>query len=145
MVLPGLRVRFGTDHLGSLIEQGVTPAAALAFLLAAPAINPIVLTATAVAFPNSPEMVVARGAASLVVAIAMGWLWLKLGKAEWIRLPHRPELEGLSKARAFGRRAATTSSTPVVSWCSARWRRRPSTSSSLTGGCSRWPTTRCSR
>ncbi|MGW3853126.1 hypothetical protein ACWD74_39845, partial [Streptomyces fagopyri] len=29
-------------------------------LLSAPAINPIVLTATAVAFPRDPEMVVAR-------------------------------------------------------------------------------------
>jgi uncharacterized protein len=79
----------------------VTPAAALAFLLAAPAINPIVLTATAVAFPGNPEMVLARGAASLVVAVVMGWLWLRLGKPEWIRLPHRPELEDVSKARAF--------------------------------------------
>jgi hypothetical protein len=40
------------------------PAAALAFLLSAPAINPIVLTATAVAFPRNPEMVLARFAAS---------------------------------------------------------------------------------
>jgi uncharacterized membrane protein YraQ (UPF0718 family) len=86
---------------GSLIRRGVTPAAALAFLLAAPAINPIVLTATAVAFPNNPEMVLARGLASLVVAVAMGWLWLRLGKAEWIRLPHRPDLDDLSRARAF--------------------------------------------
>jgi uncharacterized protein len=100
VVLPGCECG-SVPIAGSLIRRGVTPAAALAFLLAAPAINPIVLTATAVAFPNDPEMVVARGAASLVVAIAMGWLWLKLGKAEWIRLPHRPELEGLSKARAF--------------------------------------------
>jgi uncharacterized membrane protein YraQ (UPF0718 family) len=86
---------------GSLIRRGVTPAAALAFLLAAPAINPIVLTATAIAFPHDPMMVVARGVASLVVALAMGWLWLRLGRADWIRLPHRPELEGGSKIRAF--------------------------------------------
>ena len=42
----------------------MTPAAALAFLLSAPAINPIVLTATAVAFPNNPRMVLARFVAS---------------------------------------------------------------------------------
>jgi uncharacterized protein len=100
VVLPGCECG-SVPIAGSLIRRGVTPAAALAFLLAAPAINPIVLTATAVAFPNNPEMVVARGAASLVVAIAMGWLWLKLGKAEWIRLPHRPELDSMSKAQAF--------------------------------------------
>jgi uncharacterized membrane protein YraQ (UPF0718 family) len=86
---------------GSLIRRGVTPAAALAFLLSAPAINPIVLTATAVAFPNNPEMVLGRAVASLIVAVVMGWLWLRLGRAEWIRLPHRPDLDDMSKARAF--------------------------------------------
>ncbi|MFG1994603.1 permease [Actinoplanes sp. NPDC048988] len=86
---------------GSLIRRGVTPAAALAFLLAAPAINPIVLTATVIAFPGRPEMAVARGVASLAVAVLMGWLWLRLGKQEWIKLPHRPELDDLSRARAF--------------------------------------------
>jgi uncharacterized membrane protein YraQ (UPF0718 family) len=46
-------------------------------------------------------MVVGRGVASLIVAMVMGWLWLRLGKADWIRLPHRPDLDGVSKARAF--------------------------------------------
>ena len=85
----------------ALIRRGVTPAAALAFLLAAPAINPIVLTATAVAFPNNPEMVLGRGVASLIVAMIMGWLWLRLGRADWIRLPRRPELESGSRGLAF--------------------------------------------
>nr|WP_239132411.1 permease [Actinoplanes durhamensis] len=100
VILPGCECG-SVPIAGSLIRRGVTPAAALAFLLAAPAINPIVLTATAVAFPGNPEMVVARGGASLVVAVAMGWLWLRLGKTEWIRLPHRPDLDGASKAQAF--------------------------------------------
>ncbi|MFI7601964.1 permease [Actinoplanes sp. NPDC049681] len=100
VILPGCECG-SVPIAGSLIRRGVTPAAALAFLLAAPAINPIVLTATAVAFPGRPGMVVARGAASLVVAVAMGWLWLRLGKAEWIRLPHRPDLDGMSRGNAF--------------------------------------------
>lgn len=100
VVLPGCECG-SVPIAGSLIRRGVTPAAALAFLLAAPAINPIVLTATAVAFPNNPEMVVARGMASVIVAMVMGWLWLRLGKQEWIRLPHRPELDDLSRRRAF--------------------------------------------
>ncbi len=100
VVLPGCECG-SVPIAGSLIRRGVTPAAALAFLLAAPAINPIVLTATAVAFPGKPEMVVARGVASLVVAVSLGWLWLRLGKTEWIRLPHRPDLDGESKAQAF--------------------------------------------
>jgi uncharacterized membrane protein YraQ (UPF0718 family) len=100
VVLPGCECG-SVPIAGSLIRRGVTPAAALAFLLAAPAINPIVLTATAVAFPDDPMMVVARGAASLVVAMVMGWLWLRLGRADWIRLPHRPDLDDMSRGRAF--------------------------------------------
>jgi uncharacterized membrane protein YraQ (UPF0718 family) len=100
VILPGCECG-SVPIAGSLIRRGVTPAAALAFLLAAPAINPIVLTATVIAFPGQPEMAVARGLASLVVAVAMGWLWLRLGKTEWIRLPHRPDLDDVSKARAF--------------------------------------------
>jgi uncharacterized protein len=86
---------------GSLIRRGVTPAAALAFLLAAPAINPIVLTATAIAFPHNPEMVLARGAAGLGAALVMGWLWIRLGRTDWIRLPPRPDLDDTAKGRAF--------------------------------------------
>ena len=78
----------------SLMARGVAPAAALTFLLAAPAINPVVLVATAVAFPGRPEMVVARFVASLVVSLAMGWLWLRLGRTDWIRLARRSGSDG---------------------------------------------------
>jgi uncharacterized membrane protein YraQ (UPF0718 family) len=100
VVLPGCECG-SVPIAGSLIRRGVTPAAALAFLLAAPAVNPIVLTATAVAFPKNPEMVAARGLASILVAMIMGWLWLRLGRTEWIRLPHRPDLDDQAKGRAF--------------------------------------------
>jgi uncharacterized protein len=59
VVLPGCECA-SVPVAGALLGRGVTPAAALAFLLSAPAINPIVLTATAVAFPNEPQMVLAR-------------------------------------------------------------------------------------
>ena len=100
VVLPGCECG-SVPIAGSLMRRGVTPAAALAFLLAAPAINPIVLASTAVAFPRNPEMVLARGVASLIVAMVMGWLWLRLGRLDWIRLPHRPELDDTSRGRAF--------------------------------------------
>jgi uncharacterized membrane protein YraQ (UPF0718 family) len=86
---------------GGLIRRGVTPAAAFAFLLSAPAINPVVLVSTAVAFPGEPQMVVARFVASVVTAVLMGWLWLRLGKADWIRTPPRPDLAGLTRWAAF--------------------------------------------
>ncbi|MFT3901270.1 MAG: permease [Gordonia sp. (in: high G+C Gram-positive bacteria)] len=62
-----------------LMDRGVPQAAALAFLLSAPAINPVVLVSTAVAFPGEPKMVAARFAASLLTAIAMGGLWARYG------------------------------------------------------------------
>ncbi len=67
-----------------LMQQGVPPAAALAFLLAAPAVNPVVLVATAVAFPDEPRMVAARFLGSMATALVMGWLWARFGRPEWI-------------------------------------------------------------
>lgn len=99
-VLPGCECA-SVPVAGALIRRGVTPAAALAFLLSAPAINPIVLTATAVAFPREPTMVLARFVASLLVACAMGWLWQRLGRADQLRPPARPTSEGLGKGAAF--------------------------------------------
>jgi uncharacterized membrane protein YraQ (UPF0718 family) len=99
-VLPGCECA-SVPVAGALVRRGVTPAAALAFLLSAPAINPIVLTATAVAFPGDPEMVVARFLASLLVACAMGWLWHRLGRADLLRPPAHTPFDGLSKGAAF--------------------------------------------
>ncbi|MGV9886807.1 permease [Streptomyces sp. NPDC003395] len=86
---------------GALVRRGVTPAAAIAFLLSAPAINPVVLTATAVAFPRRPDMVLGRLVASLLVACAMGWLWQRLGRTEWLRPPAHARHDGQSKGAAF--------------------------------------------
>jgi uncharacterized membrane protein YraQ (UPF0718 family) len=62
-----------------LVRHGVTPAAALTFLLSAPAINPVVLVATAVAFPGRPEVVAARAVASLLAAVVVGLIWTRVG------------------------------------------------------------------
>lgn len=67
-----------------LMDGGVPQAAALAFLLAAPAINPVVVAATLVAFPDAPQVALARVAASLVCSVAVGLLWIRLGRTEWI-------------------------------------------------------------
>ncbi|MBT3154954.1 permease [Streptomyces sp. CHD11] len=99
-VLPGCECA-SVPVAGALVRRGVAPAAALAFLLSAPAINPIVLTATAVAFPGNPEMVLARFVASLLVACAMGWLWQRLGRTDWLRPPARSPYDGRSRGAAF--------------------------------------------
>ncbi|RKT19462.1 hypothetical protein BX285_3920 [Streptomyces sp. 1114.5] len=97
-VLPGCECA-SVPVAGSLMRRGVAPAAALAFLLSAPAINPVVLVATAIAFPGKPEMVLARLLASLATAVVMGWLWVAFGRPEWLRLPKSSAGHGEGGAR----------------------------------------------
>lgn len=102
-VLPGCECA-SVPVADSLMRRGVAPSAALAFLLSAPAINPVVLVATSIAFPNNPTMVLARLLASLGAAVVMGWLWLRFGREEWLpkrrRTTDSPPSEG--RLRAFG-------------------------------------------
>lgn len=81
MALPGCECG-SVPIAGRLMAQGAAPPAALAFLLSAPAVNPVVLVATAVAFPGKPEVVVARLLASLVAATVVGLVWAARGRAE---------------------------------------------------------------
>jgi uncharacterized membrane protein YraQ (UPF0718 family) len=87
-VLPGCECA-SVPFAGRMVARGIAPPAALAFLLSSPAINPVVLVATAVAFPQQPGMVLARFLASLVTAIALGWLWARFGRTAWLRAPRR--------------------------------------------------------
>jgi uncharacterized membrane protein YraQ (UPF0718 family) len=88
---------------GRLISRGAPAAAALTFLLSAPAINPVVLVATAVAFPGQPEVVGARLVASLLAAIAVGLVWARFGREQWIeRARKRHEHEGTRLAVLAG-------------------------------------------
>jgi len=100
VVLPGCECA-SVPVAGALVRRGLPPAAALAFLLSAPAINPVVLVATAVAFPRNPMMVLARFVASLLAACLMGWMWQRWGRPEWLRLPPRPAVEGRGRAASF--------------------------------------------
>jgi uncharacterized protein len=86
---------------GRMIAGGVTAPAALAFLLSAPAVNPVVLVATAVAFPQTPMIVLARLVASLALAMVMGWLWARFGRPEWLRPPRHVHAEGGSRGQRF--------------------------------------------
>ncbi|MEU6352832.1 permease [Streptomyces sp. NPDC047072] len=101
VVLPGCECA-SVPVAGSLMRRGVAPAAALAFLLSAPAINPVVLVATSIAFPGQPKMVLGRLLASLAAAVVMGWLWARFGRDEWLRLPQRQTGHTGRGLRAFG-------------------------------------------
>jgi hypothetical protein len=79
---------------GRLVARGAPPAAALAFLLSAPAVNPVVLTATAVAFPGRPQVVFARLLASLLAATVVGLVWARSGRDELLAGVHRRAPEG---------------------------------------------------
>ncbi|MGW0159809.1 permease [Mycobacterium sp. NPDC003323] len=89
-----------------LFGDGAVGAAALTFMLAAPAINPVVLIATAVAFPGEPLMVLARCVASLLTATIMGALWARFGQPRWItrQLP-RPAHAHASRITVFAEAA----------------------------------------
>jgi uncharacterized protein len=95
-VLPGCECS-AAPVASRLVERGVAPAAALTFLLAAPAINPIVIVSTAVAFPGRPDMVVARFIASLLAAVIVGWIWARFADPKWlqIRMPSHTHGTGI--------------------------------------------------
>lgn len=100
MALPGCECG-SVPIAGRLAERGVRPPAALAFMLSAPAINPVVLVATAVAFPGRPLMVVARFVASLATAVVVGLLWSRLGRDAWMRRPRHHAAEGGTRWQTF--------------------------------------------
>lgn len=85
---------------GSLAARGVPLSAALTFLLAAPAINPVVLVATAVAFAGDARVVAARFCASFLTAVVVGLWWLRRGRADLVRLRGPSDL-GLTRRDRF--------------------------------------------
>jgi hypothetical protein len=86
---------------GRLTARGAPPAAAFAFMLAAPAINPIVLVATAVAFPGQPRFVAARFLASFVTSVAVGWLWSRFGDDSLLDRARRRVVPGGTRFEQF--------------------------------------------
>jgi hypothetical protein len=86
---------------GRLTARGAPPAAAFAFMLSAPAINPVVLVATAVAFPGQPRVVAARFVASLLTAVAVGLLWGRFGSDALLDRARNRVSEGTTRWEAF--------------------------------------------
>ena len=85
---------------GRLVARGTLPAAALTFLLSAPAINPVVMISTAIAFPGQPLVVAARFIASLATAVGVGLLWQRFGRTAWTASA-RPIIEDGTKWQVF--------------------------------------------
>ncbi|HEV3474895.1 MAG TPA: permease [Actinomycetota bacterium] len=71
-----------------LLLKGLTPAAAITFMLAAPILNPVVLIATAVAYRGRDilwPMVLGRAGLGLVVAMAVGWVMATRSRGDLLR------------------------------------------------------------
>lgn len=84
----------------SLTRRGLPSAVALTFMLAAPAINPAVLVSTAVAFSGRVDMVSARFLASLLTAVAIGWIYV-WAAARFPKL-HLPDIRPTQRHAAEG-------------------------------------------
>ncbi len=88
-----------------LLLKGLSPAAAVTFMLAAPILNPVVLIATAVAYRGRDvlwPMVIGRGLLGLVVAMAVGWAVGSRSRGRLLRTPsdeHAHEHASTSEGR----------------------------------------------
>lgn len=65
-----------------LVEKNVSPASAISFLLGAPVLNPVVILATMIAFPDSPEILLGRMFLSLFIATFVGYVFSFASKDE---------------------------------------------------------------
>jgi uncharacterized membrane protein YraQ (UPF0718 family) len=84
-----------------LIARGMHPAAALAFMLASPIMNPIVLASTWIAYQGRDialAMVVGRAGLGLVLAMVAGWALGGDGARDILRT--RPDVESTPHASA---------------------------------------------
>ncbi|HEX6263569.1 MAG TPA: permease [Actinomycetota bacterium] len=87
-----------------LVVKGLTPAAAITFMLAAPILNPVVLVATAVAYRGRDVlwvMVGGRAILGLVVALAVGWVVARKRKRQLLRAPEDHHEPGEPLARRW--------------------------------------------
>ena len=90
-----------------LIARGMHPAAGLAFMLASPVLNPVVLASTVVAYSGrnlALEMVLGRAGLGLLLAIVAGWA-IGVDDARALLRPRAGDREGDERHRERGQRA----------------------------------------
>jgi uncharacterized protein len=80
-----------------LVVKGVSPQAAVTFMLASPILNPVVIAATVFAYRGRESMwtmVLGRAGLGMIVAIAVGWVVGTRSRDELLRLRASPEAQG---------------------------------------------------
>jgi uncharacterized membrane protein YraQ (UPF0718 family) len=70
-----------------LMHKGMPAYIAVTFILSGPVVNPIVFTATLLAFPSHPEITIARMVLAFAVAAAVGGLVYVFVKCNPLRIP----------------------------------------------------------
>jgi uncharacterized protein len=100
-----------------LLAKGLSPAAAITFMLASPILNPVVLASTAVAYRGRAAfwpMLLGRAGLGLAVAMAVGWVMAGRSREELLRGAespgpghvHQPAVSGTDRwPRFFGQLA----------------------------------------
>jgi uncharacterized membrane protein YraQ (UPF0718 family) len=92
-----------------LVAKGLSPAAAITFMLSAPVLNPVVVVSTIVAYRGREtfwSMVLGRAGLGLLAAMAVGWVVARGSKRDLIRprrddeSAHDPGIED-ARGRAF--------------------------------------------
>jgi uncharacterized protein len=90
-----------------LVIKGLSPAAAVTFMLAAPVLNPVVLIATAIAYRGRDilwPMVIGRAGLALVVAMTVGWLVGRRSRDQLLRSAPRDHEEHAAPGEGRGAR-----------------------------------------
>ncbi|MGH2677375.1 MAG: permease [Actinomycetota bacterium] len=90
-----------------LVIKGLSPAAAVTFMLAAPVLNPVVLVATAIAYRGRDilwPMVIGRAALALVVALTVGWVVGRRSRDQLLRAGHEDHEEHAAPGEGRGPR-----------------------------------------
>lgn len=100
MVMPGCEC--GSVPIARrLADRGIRPSAALAFMLSSPAVNPVVLAATAVAFAGDLRMMWVRLIGGFTVALIVGLIWEYVGRPEWLTPRRRAHAHTGSRTSNF--------------------------------------------
>ena len=92
-----------------LVSKGMSPPAAVTFMLAAPILNPVVLASTAIAYRGREvlwPMLAGRAVLGLLVAMAVGWVIGSRSKDELLRArpddhDHEPRVGTRGRWRSF--------------------------------------------